>query len=42
MDTMTSFLSGLVIFGILGHLAHVMGVQINEVTTSNIALAFMA
>lgn len=42
MDTGTSIISGLVIFGILGHLAHVMGVQIEEVTTSNIALAFMA
>lgn len=42
MDTATSILSGLVIFGILGHLAHVMGVEIQEVTKSNIALAFMA
>jgi solute carrier family 6 amino acid transporter-like protein 5/7/9/14 len=42
LDTFTSLLSGLIVFGILGHLAHVMGVDIREVTKSSIALAFMA
>lgn len=42
VDTLTSLLAGLTIFGILGHLAHVMNVPIEEVTTSNIGLAFMA
>jgi solute carrier family 6 amino acid transporter-like protein 5/7/9/14 len=43
MDTGTSLLAGFVIFGILGHLAHVMGVDdIQKVTSSNLALAFMA
>jgi solute carrier family 6 (neurotransmitter transporter, glycine) member 5/9 len=35
-------LSGFIIFGILGHLAHIMNVDIRDVTKSNIALAFMA
>lgn len=42
LDTFTSLLAGFIIFGILGHLAHVMNVEIEEVTASNIALAFMA
>ncbi|CRL07421.1 CLUMA_CG020394, isoform A [Clunio marinus] len=42
LDTCTSLLAGLIIFGILGHLAFVMKVDISEVTKSNIALAFMA
>jgi solute carrier family 6 amino acid transporter-like protein 5/7/9/14 len=43
LDTGTSLLSGFIIFGILGHLAHIMEVDdIQKVTKSNIALAFMA
>lgn len=43
LDTATSLLAGFIIFGILGHLAYIMGVEdIREVTKSNIALAFMA
>lgn len=43
LDTLTSLLAGFIIFGILGHLAHIMGVDdIQKVTKSNIALAFMA
>lgn len=41
-DTLTSILAGLIIFGILGHLAHIMNVNIEDVTKSNIGLAFMA
>ncbi|XP_070498003.1 sodium-dependent nutrient amino acid transporter 1-like isoform X1 [Chironomus tepperi] len=43
MDYMTSLLAGLIIFGILGHLAHVMGIEdIQQVTTSFMGLAFIA
>lgn len=42
LDTGTSLLAGCVIFGILGHLAYIMDVDIREVIKSNIALAFMA
>ncbi|XP_070498018.1 sodium-dependent nutrient amino acid transporter 1-like [Chironomus tepperi] len=43
LDTGTSLLSGFIIFGILGHLAHIMEIDdIQKVTKSNIALAFMA
>jgi solute carrier family 6 (neurotransmitter transporter, glycine) member 5/9 len=42
LDTLTSLLAGFIIFGILGHLAHVIGCEISEVTSSNLALAFLA
>lgn len=42
MDYLTSLLAGLIIFGILGHLSHVMGVDITEVTKSYMGLAFIA
>jgi solute carrier family 6 (neurotransmitter transporter, glycine) member 5/9 len=42
LDTLTSLLAGFIIFGILGHLAHVMGCEISEVTQSNLGLAFLA
>lgn len=42
MDYTTSLLAGLIIFGILGHLAHVMKVDIREVTKSYMGLAFIA
>lgn len=42
MDYLTSLLAGLIIFGILGHLSHVMGVDIKEVTKSYMGLAFIA
>lgn len=42
MDYLTSLLAGLIIFGILGHLAHVMKVDIREVTKSYMGLAFIA
>lgn len=42
LDTSTSLLAGFIVFGILGHLAHLLGVDIKEVTSSNIALAFIA
>lgn len=43
MDYLTSLLAGLIIFGILGHLAHVMGIEdIQQVTTSFMGLAFIA
>lgn len=42
MDTGTSLLAGVIIFGILGHLAHTLNVSVDEVTKSNLALAFMA
>jgi solute carrier family 6 (neurotransmitter transporter, glycine) member 5/9 len=42
MDYLTSILAGLIIFGILGHLAHVMKVDIREVTKSYMGLAFIA
>lgn len=42
LDTSTSLLAGFIVFGILGHLAHLLGVNIKDVTSSNIALAFIA
>lgn len=42
MDYLTSILAGLIIFGILGHLSHVMGVDIKDVTKSYMGLAFIA
>lgn len=42
MDYLTSLLAGLIIFGILGHLAHVMKVDIKDVTKSFMGLAFIA
>lgn len=42
LDTSTSLLAGFIIFGILGHLAYILDVDIKDVTKSNIALAFMA
>jgi solute carrier family 6 amino acid transporter-like protein 5/7/9/14 len=43
MDYLTSLLAGMIIFGILGHLAHVMGIDdIQKVTTSLMGLAFIA
>lgn len=42
MDYLTSLLAGLIIFGIVGHLAHVMKVDIREVTKSYMGLAFIA
>jgi len=42
LDTSTSLLAGFIIFGILGHLAHVLQIDIKDVTKSNLALAFMA
>jgi solute carrier family 6 amino acid transporter-like protein 5/7/9/14 len=40
---MTSLLAGFIIFGILGHLAHVMGIKdIQQVIKGNVALAFIA
>jgi solute carrier family 6 (neurotransmitter transporter, glycine) member 5/9 len=42
MDYLTSLLAGFIIFGILGHLAHVMKVDIREVTKSYMGLAFIA
>lgn len=42
MDYLTSLLAGLIIFGILGHLAHVMKVDIKDVTKSYMGLAFIA
>ena len=42
MDTSTSLLAGFIVFGILGHLAKLLGVDIEEVTNSNTALAFIA
>jgi solute carrier family 6 (neurotransmitter transporter, glycine) member 5/9 len=43
MDYITSLLAGLIIFAILGHLAHVMEIEdIQQVTTSFMALAFVA
>lgn len=43
MDYLTSLLAGLIIFGILGHLAHVMDIEdIQQVTTSFMGLAFIA
>lgn len=42
MDYLTSLLAGLIIFGILGHLSHVMGVDITDVTKSYMGLAFIA
>lgn len=42
MDYITSLLAGLIIFGILGHLAHVMKVDIKDVTKSYMGLAFIA
>lgn len=42
MDYLTSLLAGFIIFGILGHLAHVMNVDIKDVTKSYMGLAFIA
>lgn len=42
MDYLTSLLAGLIIFGILGHLAHVMKVDVRKVTKSYMGLAFIA
>lgn len=42
MDYLTSLLAGLIIFGILGHCAHVMKVDIRQVTNSYMGLAFIA
>lgn len=42
MDYLTSLLAGLIIFGILGHLAHIMKVDIKDVTKSYMGLAFIA
>ena len=42
MDYLTSLLAGLIIFGILGHLAHVMNVDIREVTNSYMGIVFIA
>lgn len=42
MDYLTSLIAGLIIFGILGHLSHVMGVDIRDVTKSYMGLAFIA
>lgn len=42
MDYLTSLLAGFIIFGILGHLSHVMGVDIKDVTKSYMGLAFIA
>lgn len=43
MDYVTSLLAGLIIFAILGHLAHIMEIDdIQKVTTSFMALAFVA
>ncbi|CRK88594.1 CLUMA_CG002360, isoform A [Clunio marinus] len=42
MDYMTSLLAGFIIFGILGHLSHVMNVDIRDVTKSYMGLAFIA
>lgn len=42
MDYMTSILAGFIIFGIVGHLSHVMRVDIKDVTKSYMGLAFIA
>lgn len=42
MDYLTSLLAGFIIFGILGHLSHVMKVDIKDVTKSYMGLAFIA
>ena len=43
LDFSTSMLAGFIIFGILGHLKHVMGIEnIQDVTKSYMGLAFMA
>lgn len=42
MDYLTSLLAGFIIFGILGHLSHVMKVDIRDVTKSYMGLAFIA
>lgn len=42
MDYLTSLLAGFIIFGILGHLSHVMRVDIKDVTKSYMGLAFIA
>lgn len=43
LDTFTSFLAGLIIFGILGNLAHKMGVDVTEVVQSGgTGLAFIS
>lgn len=43
MDTFTSLLAGIIIFGILGNLAHKMGVEVKEVVKSGgTGLAFIS
>jgi solute carrier family 6 (neurotransmitter transporter, glycine) member 5/9 len=42
MDYLTSLLAGFITFGIVGHLAHVMKVDIKDVTKSFMGLAFIA
>lgn len=42
MDTMTSFLGGITIFAILGHLAHESGKDIADVVSAGTGLAFVS
>lgn len=43
LDTCTSFLAGMIIFGILGNLAHKMGVDVDHVVKSGgTGLAFIS
>jgi solute carrier family 6 (neurotransmitter transporter, glycine) member 5/9 len=42
LDTFTSLLAGIIIFGILGHLAWILKVPVEKVTESSVALAFMS
>lgn len=43
LDTVTSFIAGCTIFGILGNLAHEMNLtDINEVVTAGASLAFIS
>lgn len=43
LDTVTSLVAGCTIFGILGNLAHEMGIEdINKVIKSNAGLAFIS
>lgn len=41
-DTMTSFLGGITIFAILGHLAHESGKSVSEVVSFSTGLAFVS
>ncbi len=41
-DTFTSMLAGFVIFGVLGNLAHELGVEVDEVVKSGTGLAFIS